>query len=485
MIPRKKFFSEVRLNGHHLADIRLGQATLRDRQLLKEFLDYAHLKKGLLEPYDLHYPLVEPRELLPSFEKNFAEYNHLPSFSMVAFNRPLSYQEEIFQFDLLHPLGDDKRRGGQENLEKIAPHLDRERRAVFKSRFTPRDLTDLAYYEEVVEFLFHMDRAHVIAREAPQGDFRLLGVYASFPSDLDTELKAFGRRLGKFKDLDSASYEREREFVYQFLMELYGFPIAAERRTSAALFARKLSRLKQPYLIKVLGASDRTITSLSGLEQKQYPLVEKTALISLPPGLAEANPHLASRAFIVDPKRRVVIFKVTYQQHKYNRFNVLEDRAMSVVKQELIHPVHGGRESSLNILKDTRRSLKELTDIVRGEHSGSISYKRSELITSTKTHEDRLKFLSAWLTKNMRRLGRYGPESFEAAKKLLNSYLLNREYREAFRKHPELHREVLQRVAYLTQAQGCSHWKNWSSGTRNAGPRARPAAGPGRGLSGR
>ena len=478
MRPRKKFFSEVRLNGHQLADIRLGQATLRDRQLLKDFLEYVHIKKGLLEPYDVHYPLVEPRELLPSFEKNFAEYNFLPSFSMVAFNRPLSYQEEVFQFDLLHPPGDDKRRGGRENLERIAPHLDRERRAVFKGRFTPRDLTDLAYYEEVVEFLCHMDRAHVIAREVPQGDFRLLGVYASFPSDLDTELKAFGRKLGKFKALDSASYEREREFVYQFLMELYGFPIAAERRTSAALFARKLSHLKQPYLIKVLGASDRTITSLSGLEQKQYPLVEKTALISLPPGLAEANPHLGKQGFYLDPKRRVVIFKVTYQQHKYNRFNVLEDRALSVVKQELIHPVHGGREPSPNILKDTRRSLKELTDIVRGEHSGSISYQRSELIVSTKTHEDRLKFLSAWLTKNRRRLGRYGQESFEATRKLLNSYLLNREYREAFLKHPDLHREVLHEVAYLTQAQRLQALEKlvqWDEKRRPPGPSQRLA----------
>ena len=107
-----------------------------------------------------------------------------------------------------------------------------------------------------------MDRAHVMARDEA-GDFRLLGVYGSFPSDLDTELKALGRRLGKFKKLDSATYEREREFVYQFLMELYGFPIASERRTSGALFARRLSRLKEQYLIKVLGASDRTITSLS------------------------------------------------------------------------------------------------------------------------------------------------------------------------------------------------------------------------------
>ena len=452
-MPPQQFFTEVRLNGCSLTDVRLGQAALRDRTILKEFLEYVHIKKGLLEAYDAAYPLVEPRELLPSFEKNFAEYNHLPSFSLVAFNRPLSYQEEIFQFDLLHPWDDGKRRVARENIDKILPHLDRDRRTVFKSRLASRDLTDLSHYEELVEFLFRMDRGQVIARQAPQGDFRLLGVYASFPSDLDTELKSFGFRLGKFKDQDSASYEREREFVYQYLMELYGFPIAAERRTSAALFARKLSRLKEQYLIKVLGASDRTITSLSGFEQKQYPLVEKTALITLPQSMVKANPHLRDQGFYLDRRRRVVIFKVTYQQHKYNRFNVLEDRALSVVKQELIHPVHGGRDASPNILKDTRRSLKELTDIIRGEHSGSISYKRSELITTTKTHEERLKFLSAWLRKNMRRLGRYSHETFAAAKKLLNSYLLNREFREAFVKHPDLHQEVLQLLTYLTQAQ--------------------------------
>ncbi|MGO9620853.1 MAG: hypothetical protein ACLPT6_05550 [Desulfobaccales bacterium] len=452
-MPREKFFADVRLNGCSLADVKLGQATIRDRYLFKEFLEYVHIKKGLLEAYDAAYPLVEPRELLPSFEKNFAEYNYLPSFSLVAFNRPLSYQEEIFQFDLLHPWGEGQRRSSRESLEKILPHLDRDRRTAFKSRFVSRDLTDLSHYEELAEFLFRMDRGQVIARQAPQEDFRLLGVYASFPSDLDTELKSFGSRLGKFKDQDSASYEREREFVYQFFMELYGFPIAAERRTSAALFARKLSRLKEQYLIKVLGASDRTITSLSGFEQRQYPLVEKTALISLPKSMAEANPHLREQGFYLDRGRRVVIFKVTYQQHKYNRFNVLEDRALSVVKQELIHPVHGGRAASPDILKGTRRSLKELTDIIRGEHIGSISYRRSELISTTKTHEERLKFLSAWLRKNMRRLGRYSHETFAAAKKLLNSYLLNREFREAFVKNPDLHREVLQLLTYLTQAQ--------------------------------
>ena len=251
-------------------------------------------------------------------------------------------------------------------------------------------------------------------------------------------------------------------------MELYGFPIASERRTSAALFARRLSRLKEQYLIKVLGASDRTITSLSGFEQKQYPLVEKTALISLPPGLAEANPHLGDQGFYVDPRRRVVIFKVTYQQHKYNRFNVLEDRALSVVKQEIIHPIHGGRESGINILKDSRRSLKELTDIVRGEHGGSISYGRSELITGTKTHEERLKFLSAWLAKNMRRLGRYSQESFEAAKKVLNSYLLNREHREAFGKHGSCTGRCCIAWPISPRRSGCSLWKNWPSWTKTS-----------------
>ena len=252
MVQKRQFFSEVRLSGLSLAAIKKGAATIRDRTLLKDFLEYSHLKKGLLAPYHPHYPLVEPRELLPSFEKNFAEYKDLPSFSMVVFNRPLSYQEEIFQFDLLHPLTAGKKRHIRGDLDKILPHLDRDLRGAFRQRFGNRDLTDLSHYDELLEYLFHMDRAHVLARDA-KGDFRLLGVYASFPSDLDSELKALGRRLGKFRDLDSAAYEREREFVYQFLMELYGFPIASERRTSAALFARKLSRLKEPYLIKVLG----------------------------------------------------------------------------------------------------------------------------------------------------------------------------------------------------------------------------------------
>jgi hypothetical protein len=452
MARNRQFFGEVRLDGLLLAQYEREPAAIQDRSLLKDFLEYTHIHRGLLDAYDDSYPLIEPRELLPSFEKNFSEYKHLPSFSMIAFNRPLSYQEEVFQFDLLHPPEEGERRLMRENADKILPHLDRDLRPVFRQKLGTRDVTGLAHYPELVNFLFHMDRAHVIARDEA-GNFRLLGVYGSFPSDLDTELKGLGRRLGKFKKLDSATYEREREFVYQFLMELYGFPIASERRTSGALFARRLSHLKEQYLIKVLGTSDRTITSLCGFEQKRYPLVEKVALISLSPSLAEAHPQLQEGGYYVDPKQRVVILKVTYQQHKYNRYNVLEDRALSILRQEVVHPVHGGRETSLNILKDTKRTLKELTDIVRGEHIGSITYRRSDLITSTKTHEDRLKFLAAWLGKNQRRLGAYGQETFEAAKKLLNSYLAQRDNREAFARHRDLHRDVVQRLAYLNQVQ--------------------------------
>jgi hypothetical protein len=439
-------------------------AVIRDRYLLKDFLEYTHIHQCLLAPYTDSYPLVEPRELLPSFEKNYYEYKSLPSFSLVVFNRPLVYAEEDFQFDLLYPPEDGKRRL-KENLDKLLPHLDRELRPTLRQRFANRDLTDLAHYSELLPLIFHMDRGHVMARDQA-GNFRLLGVYASFPSDLDTELKSLGRLIGKFKAHDPASYERERDFVYQFLMELYGFPIAAERRTSAALFARDLSRAKEQYLIKVLGASDRTITSLCGFEQKRYPLVEKVALIALPPGMADAHLFLADQGYYLDAARRVVIFKVTYQQHKYNRYNVLEDRALSILRQEIIHPVHGGREPALNILKDTRRTLKELTDIVRGEHLGAISYKRTDLITSTKTHEERLKFLTAWLAKNRRRLGTYSPDSFAAARHVLHSYLLNREHKDSFAKHPELHREVIQQVVYLSQAQELQPLEKLAKGKR-------------------
>ena len=450
MTRKRKFFSDVKLNDIPLKEYLRGALPIQDRYLLKEYLEYVHIKKGLLEVYSPAYPLVEPRELLPSFEKSFSEHPELPSFSLVALNRPLSYQEEIFQFDLLHPASKGKK-AIRDNLDKISPHLDKERRSIFRTRFAQRDLTDLGLYEEFIEYLFHMDRAQVIALDHEEV-FRILGVYGSFPSDLDNEIKTLGRQMGRFKKLDNSVYERERYFVYQFLMEMYGFPIASERRTSAALFARKLSRVKEQYLIKVLGNSDRTITSLCGFEQKKFPLVEKVALVSLPADFALTHRHLADQGFFVNRRRRVVLYKVTYQQHRYSPLNVLEDRALSVLTQEIIHPCHGGRDAGFNLLKETHRFLKDLTDIVRGEHLGSVIYQRSDLITAPKTHEDRLKFLSAWLGKNQRRLATYSQETVEAAKMVLNSSLLNKDDKEVVDKHPDLHREALRQMAILTQA---------------------------------
>ncbi len=464
-MDKAPYFSEVRLtNQLSLAEIQTGQKTIQDRNILKEFLEYIHIKKGLLEAYNADYPLIDVRELLPSFEINFAEYNFLPSFSMVVFNRTLEYQKEVFQFDLLHSLNEittekldlkprrlhPRERLLKENADKFLPHLTRELRTDFKKKYSQQDLTGLSCYEDLLTYIFHMDRAHVIARDA-NDEFRLSGCYASFPSDLDTELKNFGRRLGKFKADDNSSYEKNRSFVYQFLMEQYGFPISSERRTSSALFARKLSRLKEPYLIKVLGSSDRVITSLNGFDQKMFPVVEKAALVPVPADLEDMNNYLLDKGFYVDPRRRVVIVKVTYMNHKYNRKNIQEDRALSVVKQEIIHPYNGER-AYFNILKDTRSFIVTLNDIIRGEYVGRISYREYGLITSTKNHDDRLKFLYSWLSKNQRRFTSYSKEFFEEMKKILNNYILNPEYRVYFRKYPELHREVLSKIAYLQQS---------------------------------
>ncbi len=459
------YFSEVRLGDNiSLAEVQAGSRKITDRQLLKDFLEYIHIKKGLLEPYNGEYPLIDGRELLPSFEVNFCEYKFLPSFSMIVLNRPLEYQQEVFQFDLLHSLIEapadkgpvkprrlsSRDRLQKDSLEKFLPHLTKELRVDFKARFLQHDLTDLSSYEEVLAFLLHMDRAHVIARDQT-GVFRLLGCYASFPSDLDAELKTFGRRIAKFKLKDHASYEKHRTFVYQFLMELYGFPISSERRTSSALFARKLSRLKEQYIIKVLGASDRVITSLNGMEQKRYPVVEKTALVRVHSDRQDIHENLREKGFYVDADRRVVIVKVTYMQHKYGRNNVQEDRALSVIRQELIHPISGER-TSLNIIKDTRSFLVTLNDIIRGEYLGGISYRQEGIINSTKNHDDRLKFLYAWLSKNQRRLTAYSREFFEEFKKTLHTYILNPENKQYFQKYPELHREVLSKIAYLQQS---------------------------------
>ena len=105
----------------------------------------------------------------------------------------------------------------------------------FKKRFQRQDITVLELYPYLLPYLIEMDRAHVISKSF-YGHYQLSGIFASFPSDMNGEIKRFGLRIGKFQMGNDQLYQRNRNFVMQYLMELYGFPIASERRTSAALF---------------------------------------------------------------------------------------------------------------------------------------------------------------------------------------------------------------------------------------------------------
>ena len=125
-----------------------------------------------------------------------------------------------------------------EYVQTLASRLPRMHQDIFRQQFANADTVILDNYPSLMPYLLAMDRAQVLALDADR-QFYLAGVFASFPSDIDSELKRFGMRIGKFVYGDSEIYERNRMFVYQYLMELYGFPIVSERRTSSALFARK------------------------------------------------------------------------------------------------------------------------------------------------------------------------------------------------------------------------------------------------------
>ena len=262
---------------------------IRSLKQLKSFLDYTHVKHCLLKPYfELErYPLVESRELLPSFEADLYEHKELPGFSQVVLNRRIDSFQEIFQFDVLHSLLDASdialnlakevaETAASQNLQTIQQRLPKNAQEEFKTLFAKKNVTDIRNYSAMLQFLLQMERAQVMALDE-YGNFHLAGVFASLPTDLDTEIKRFGLRMGKFAIGDTVRYEQNRLFVYQFLMELYGFPIVSERRTSAALFARRLHKLGEQFLVRVLGQSDRTITSLfSHPSAKNYPWWKKS-----------------------------------------------------------------------------------------------------------------------------------------------------------------------------------------------------------------
>lgn len=435
-------------------------STLKD---LKSFLDLVHIRHCLVKPYQEipDYPLVEGRELLPSFETDMYEYKNLPAFALVAFNRKLDYFQEIFQFDKLHPLNNFavhpacflKDPMAEQNLQILTSRLPKLQQIQLKKTFNREDLTSPEYYSRLMPFLLAMDRAHVLALNE-KNQFHLAGIYASFPSDIDSELKRFGIRIGKFVYGDNEMYERNRMFVYQYFMELYGFPVVSERRTSSALFARKLHKMGENFIIRVLGQTDRIITTfISNNENRRYPRIEKIALVTVAKDQKEALDIISQQGFFLDKERRAVIMRITYRQHRYNPDNLRQDRALSVASQEILHPLTGEILTGINIIKDPSNIYIRLNDIVRGEYAGKILYKRTEVVENTDTDEKRLKFLYAWLIKHKRRMITYNDEFFLNVNKVINSYLQDPEKGGIFDSMRDQYLEVCSILSYIQQAR--------------------------------
>lgn len=433
---------------------------------LRRFLDVVHIRHCLVRPYfeTEDYPLVEARELLPSFESDMWEYKQLPGFSLVALARPLSYFQEIFQFDILHPVLDSASvaEGAScpleshviaRNVQTMQMRLPKAMQDSFRQRFSRMDTSVPDYYGTLTPYLLAMDRGQVFAHDG-FGHFHLAGVYASFPSDLDNEIKRFGLRIGKFAVGDDDMYERNRLFVYQYLMELYGFPIVSERRTSSALFARRLHKMGEKFLIRVLGQSDRTITTISNEGgTSHYPRLDKIALVRIDSDQEDALQAIDEMGAFLDRERRVVIMRVSYKQHRFNPDNVRQDRALSVDRQEIIHPLTGEPLPNMNIIKDTSNMFLRLNDIVRGEYTGRIVYKRTEIVENTDTDEKRLKFLFSWLSKHQRRMIGYSDEFFSNVSKVLDNYLLTPDNYESFGQLHDLYQEVWAKYSYIQQAR--------------------------------
>ncbi|MFW6055402.1 MAG: hypothetical protein ACOC9D_05800 [Thermodesulfobacteriota bacterium] len=433
---------------------------------LKRFLDLVHIKYTLLRHFvELDsYPLVSPDELMPSFEATLYEYYELPGFSLVAFDRPLHYFLEPFQFDIFHCVEDAIESSSgpaspfepaiiKQNQFTFLSRLPKTIQDRFKKEFADNRVTDINVYPRTLPYILHMDRGHVISKNN-SGDFYLSGIYASFPSHLDSELKRLGLKIGKFKKDDSLLYELNRNFVYQFLMELYGFPISAERRTSAALFARQLNRKQENFLIRVLGQSDRTITTITANpENRKSPLVEKTALVAMQKIGQDKLQVLEREGFLISKSPPAVILRIFYSQHRYDPTNIRRDRALSATHQEFIHPLTGRTKNAASFIKDSTLLYLALNDIVKGEYFGRIKYKRNEIVENTDSHEKKLKFLYAWLRKHQRRIIGYSDEFYDKVAKVLDNYLFAKENYYTFQEHNELYQEVWKQYSFIRQAR--------------------------------
>ncbi len=436
---------------------------LRNLTELKQFLDIVHIRSCIIQPYNefKDYPLVDSRALLPSFDTELLEYHHLPGFSMLALERELHSFNEFFQYEQIMPLQDITFVDGpccplesqiiNENAQTFLSRMPKNLHGEFNEKFAHTDAAALAQYPELLSLLGQMDRAHVIAQSKSR-KFQMAGVFASFPSDLDGELKRFGLRIGKFQAGNSSVYQKNRLFTLQFLMELYGFPISSERRTSATLFARRLHKSGEKFMIRVMGQSDRTLTTIwSDGKSERYPYVEKIALIKIEN--KDVIKELKEQDAFIDKKNNVAIARVCYRQHAYSLKNVRQDRALSILSQSIIHPETGKDIPNLNFLHGTSSLILSLNDISRGEFTGSTVYKRTELIEGTDTEEKRLKTFYAWLLKHQRRIISYSDDSYKSFVLLFTNYFDTLEYIETHHPLNKLKSELVQRYTYIQQAR--------------------------------
>lgn len=129
-------------------------------------------------------------------------------------------------------------------------------------------------------------------------------------------------------------------------------------------------------------------------------------------------------------------------QHAYHPANVLEDRALSVASQEIVHPQSGEALGGLDVLGLSLDRVLVLQDIVRGEHTGTIVYRGLERLSSTSDPQTRLKFLSAWLAKHRHILADYSSEQFDRCLKVIYSYLEDPDQRAGMARYPEYYQEL-------------------------------------------
>jgi hypothetical protein len=181
--------------------------------------------------------------------------------------------------------------------------------------------------------------------------------------------------------------------------------------------------------------------------------VEKIALVRIDADQKELIAQLAEEGYLIDGKRKVAILRVLYRQHAFSPDNVRQERALSVDSQAVIHPLTGASLAGVSVIRDTTNMILRLNDIVQGEYTGRIAYKRYEIVENTHTEEKRLKFLYAWLSKHQRRIIGYSDEFFAGFAKVLDAYLFAPERYDSFAGHYDLYRELVNRYSYILQAR--------------------------------